>query len=79
MPRELHQKISKNKKNDELTHKKKQHIDSDENDENDEDDYNSSDLDNMNIHEIRKYINNVMPTKHIEKKIKADENFKNKS
>ena len=79
MPRELHQTLSKKeqnkkKKTDELTHKKKKNINSD--DDNDDDFGSDSELDEMTSHEIRKYINQVMPTKHMDKKIKAGEKLK---
>jgi len=82
MARELHQTLSKKeqnkkKKTDELNHKKKKNVNSDD----DGDDYLESDseLEEMTAHEIRKYINEVIPTTHMDKKIKAGERLYKKT
>ena len=64
--------IKKTKKQEELGNKKKKvgNSDSDENDESETDD------EEMDVHEYRKFISKIFPSKYIDKKIKAGENLK---
>jgi len=57
-----------NKKTEEVSKKKKQHIDSD--DEGD-DFISESDSDEMDVHEYRKFLSKIFPSKHLDKKIAA--------
>ena len=61
------------KKTEELSKKKKQHIDSD--DEGD-DFISESDSDEMDVHEYRKFLSKIFPSKHLDKKIAAGEKIK---
>ena len=61
------------KKTDELSKKKKQHIDSD--DEGD-DFISESDSEEMDVHEYRKFLSKIFPSKHLDKKIAAGEKIK---
>jgi ATP-dependent Lon protease len=78
MARDSQSKLSKkeqmkrNKKLNELTQKKKKNNNSD----NDSYDESESDNDEMDIHEYRKFISKIFPSKHIDKKIKAGEKVK---
>jgi ATP-dependent Lon protease len=54
-----------------LRKKKDSHSDSDNNNDSD------SEIDEMDIHELRKYVQKIFPSKHMSKKIKAGENLKN--
>jgi ATP-dependent Lon protease len=67
-----------NKKNEDIKNKKKKNNNSDS----DEDDYYSeseSDYDNddLDVHEYRKFLAKIFPSKHIDKKVKAGEKIKN--
>jgi ATP-dependent Lon protease len=64
--------IKKTKKQEELSNKKKKadNSDSDENDESE------SDNEEIDVHEYRKFISKIFPSKYIDKKIKAGENLK---
>jgi ATP-dependent Lon protease len=62
-----------NKKTEEVSKKKKQHIDSD--DEGD-DFISESDSDEMDVHEYRKFLSKIFPSKHLDKKIAAGEKIK---
>ena len=80
MTREISNKLSakkeqmkKSKKTEELSKKKKQHIDSD--DEGD-DFISESDSDEMDVHEYRKFLSKIFPSKHLDKKIEAGEKIK---
>ena len=61
------------KKTEELSKKKKLHIDSD--DEGD-DFISESDSDEMDVHEYRKFLSKIFPSKHLDKKIAAGEKIK---
>jgi len=61
------------KKIEELSKKKKQHVDSD--DEGD-DFISESDSDEMDVHEYRKFLSKIFPSKHLDKKIAAGEKIK---
>ena len=61
------------KKTEELSKKKKQHVDSD--DEGD-DFISESDSDEMDVHEYRKFLSKIFPSKHLDKKIAAGEKIK---
>jgi hypothetical protein len=54
--------------------KKKKNNDSDS-----DDNYSGSESEEMDIHEFRKYVQKIFPSKHMEKKIKAGEKLKKKS
>lgn len=67
------EQMKKSKKTEELSKKKKQHIDSD--DEGD-DFISESDSDEMDVHEYRKFLSKIFPSKHLDKKIEAGEKIK---
>jgi ATP-dependent Lon protease len=67
------EQMKKSKKTEELSKKKKQHVDSD--DEGD-DFISESDSDEMDIHEYRKFLSKLFPSKHLDKKIEAGEKIK---
>ena len=69
-----------NKKNEDLKNKKKKNNDSDS----DEDDYYSQseseseyENDDLDVHEYRKFLAKIFPSKHIDAKVKAGEKIKN--
>jgi hypothetical protein len=66
------EQMKRNKKQLELTQKKKKNNNSD-NDSNNE---SESESDEMDIHEYRKFISKIFPSKYIDKKIKAGEKLK---
>ena len=68
------EQMKKTKKAEELSKKKKQHIDSD--DEGDDDFISESDSDEMDVHEYRKFLNKIFPSKHLDKKVAAGEKIK---
>ena len=78
MPRDVQNKNSKkeqtrrSKRLEELNKKKKLNKDSDSDDNNES----GSDSEDMDIHEYRKYLGKIFPSKHLEKKIKDGENLK---
>ena len=80
MPRDSSTKLSKreqikrsNKKAEaDLKKKKNEESDSSENDSNNSD----SDNEEMDMHEFRKYVQKIFPSKHLNKKIKAGEKLK---
>jgi ATP-dependent Lon protease len=80
MTREISNKLSakkeqmKNtKKTEELSKKKKKVVDSDD----DGDDFISeSDSDEMDVHEYRKFLSKIFPSKHLDKKVAAGEKIK---
>jgi ATP-dependent Lon protease len=81
MTREISNKLSakkeqmkKSKKAEELSKKKKQHIDSD--DEGGDDFISESDSDEMDVHEYRKFLKKIFPSKHLDKKVAAGEKIK---
>lgn len=68
------EQMKKSKKVEELSKKKKLNVDSD-----DDDDRNSeTDSDEMDVHEYRKFLSTIFPSKHLDKKIAAGERLKNK-
>jgi ATP-dependent Lon protease len=67
------EQMKKNNKAEELSKKKKQHIDSD--DEGD-DFISESDSDEMDVHEYRKFLSKIFPSKHLDKKVAAGEKIK---
>ena len=75
MPRDSQTKLKKeqnkrSKKDDEKKHNKKINNDSDS----DDGDYESGE--EMDVHEYRKFLSNLFPSKHLSKKIKAGEKIK---
>ena len=77
MARDSQTKISKkeikrSKKQEELSKKKKKVANSDS----DSNDGSESESDEMDVHEYRKFISKIFPSKHINKKIKAGEKLK---
>ena len=78
MPRDSQTKMSKKeqikrtKKQDELNKKKKLNEESDSDDNNDSE----SDNEEMDVHEYRKFLSKIFPSKHLNKKIKAGEKLK---
>jgi hypothetical protein len=80
MPRDSSNKVSKKEqikrsnKKAELNRKKKNNQDSDSDNGNIND--SDSENDEMDVHEFRKYVQKIFPSKHIDKKIKAGEKLK---
>jgi ATP-dependent Lon protease len=79
MARDSKSKIQKSEQNkrskkEELNHKKKKNNNSDS----DNDYISESDNDEMDVHEFRKYIKNIFPSKFLNKKIKSGEKLKKK-
>jgi len=78
MPRDSQTKSSKmeqnkrSKKQEELSNKRKKIVNSDSDDNIESD----SENDDMDVHEFRKYVQQIFPSKHTEKKIKAGEKLK---
>jgi ATP-dependent Lon protease len=78
MPRDVQNKNSKkeqtrrSKRLEELNKKKKLNKESDSDDNNES----GSDSEDIDIHEYRKYLGKIFPSKHLEKKIKDGENLK---
>jgi ATP-dependent Lon protease len=68
------EQMKKSKKAEELSKKKKQHIDSD--DEGGDDFISESDSDEMDVHEYRKFLTKIFPSKHLDKKVAAGEKIK---
>ena len=78
MPRDSQTKLSKkemvrSKKQDELSKKKKKNSNSDDDNSIVESD---SENEEMDVHEYRKFISKIFPSKHVDKKIKAGEKLK---
>jgi len=79
MPRDNQSKLSKkeqikrSKKQEELNKKKKkvENSDSDNND-----DISETESEEMDVHEFRKYVQKIFPSKHLDNKIKAGEKVK---
>jgi hypothetical protein len=70
------EQIKKSKKQDELARVRKSHKDSDDDGDNDDEyDYDEED-DEMDVHEYRKFLAKMFPSKHLNKKIKAGEKVK---
>uniref|UniRef100_A0A6C0IE94 ATPase AAA-type core domain-containing protein n=1 Tax=viral metagenome TaxID=1070528 RepID=A0A6C0IE94_9ZZZZ len=63
------------KKREEITKKQKKNKESDS-DSNDSNTDSDSEKDEMDVHELRKYIQKIFPSKHMEKKIKAGNKLK---
>jgi len=71
----LHKKDKKTNSNKKIKDlRKKKIMDSDS--DNDNDDNSDSEADEMDMHEFRKYIKKIFPSKHLDKKIKAGEKLK---
>lgn len=70
------EQIKKSKKQDELARNRKSHRDSDDDDDNDDEYYDDDDDDEMDVHEYRKFLSKMFPSKHLNKKIKAGEDVK---
>jgi ATP-dependent Lon protease len=67
------EQMKKSKKTEELSKKKKVNVESDD----DGDDFISeSDSDEMDVHEYRKFLSKIFPSKHLDKKIAAGEKIK---
>ena len=66
------EQIKKNKKVEESTKKQKKHVDSDD----DDDFISESDSDEMDVHEYRKFLSKIFPSKDLNKKIAAGERIK---
>jgi ATP-dependent Lon protease len=80
MPRDNQHKMSKketnkSKKREEDAKKKKNSESSDD----DSSLYTDEDEDEMDVHEYRKFLKNIFPSKHLDKKIKAGERLKKKA
>ena len=66
--------VKKSKKMEEISKKKKKNVASDD----DGDDFISeSDSDEMDVHEYRKFLSKIFPSKDLNKKIEAGERIKN--
>jgi len=79
MARDAQTKYSKkdtkrSKKSEELTKKKKRNQDSDDDDNNSS--MTSDDEEEMDVHEYRKFLKKIFPSKHLDKKIEAGEKLK---
>lgn len=66
--------IKRSKKSDELAKKKKRNQESDDDDGNSV--FTSDDEDEMDVHEYRKFLNKIFPSKHLDKKIASGEKVK---
>ena len=64
------------KKREEITKKQKKNKESDSDSNSDSNTENDSEKDEMDVHELRKYIQKIFPSKHMEKKIKAGDKLK---
>jgi len=78
MPRDAQTKYSKkdikrSKKSEELAKKKKRNNDSDDDDNSI---FTSDDEDEMDVHEYRKFLKKIFPSKHLDKKIASGEKLK---
>ena len=67
------EQMKKSKKIEELSKKKKLNVDSDDDDN---DFISESDSDEMDVHEYRKFLSKIFPSKHLDKKIAAGEKIK---
>jgi len=71
------EQTKKSKKQDELARNRKSHKDSDDDDDNEDDyDYDEEEEDEMDVHEYRKFLSRMFPSKHMDKKIKMGEKIK---
>jgi hypothetical protein len=71
------EQTKKSKKQDELARNRKSHKDSDDDDDNEDDyDYDEEEEDEMDVHEYRKFLAKMFPSKHMDKKIKMGEKIK---
>ena len=68
------EQMKKSKKAEELSKKKKQNVDSD--DDGGDDFISESDSDEMDVHEYRKFLSKIFPSKHLDKKVAAGEKIK---
>jgi len=68
------EQMKKTKKAEELSKKKKKNVDSD--DEGGDDFISESDSDEMDVHEYRKFLSKIFPSKHLDKKVAAGEKIK---
>jgi ATP-dependent Lon protease len=66
----------KQNKKDAVNQKLKNNKDSDSDDDYEDEDWSEDEDEEVNMHEIRKQIAKILPSKHINKKIKAGERFK---
>jgi ATP-dependent Lon protease len=66
------EQMKKSKKTEELSKKKKLNVDSDS----DDDFISESDSDEMDVHEYRKFLSKIFPSKNLDKKVKAGEKIK---
>ena len=64
--------VRRSKRQEELNKKKKKAEQSDSDDDNDGD----SESDEMDVHEYRKFLSKIFPSKHLNEKIKAGESLK---
>jgi len=71
------EQIKKSKKQEELARNRKAHKDSDDDGDNDDEyDYDEEEEDEMDVHEYRKFLAKMFPSKHLNKKIKMGEKIK---
>jgi len=70
------EQIKKSKKQEELARTRKAHKDSDDDGDNDDEYDYDDDEDEMDVHEYRKFLAKMFPSKHLNKKIKAGEKVK---
>ena len=66
------EQVKRSKKQEELSKKKKKVANSDS----DSNDGSESESDEMDVHEYRKFLKNIFPSKHLDKKIKSGEKVK---
>jgi ATP-dependent Lon protease len=71
----LSKKENRDKKRDEMNKKKKKHANSDSDSNSDSE----SENEEMDVHEYRKFLSKIFPSKHLSKKIKSNEKNKKKS
>lgn len=67
------EQTKKNNKMEDNSKKQKKHVDSDDEDDNF---VSESDSDEMDVHEYRKFLSKIFPSKHLDKKISAGERIK---
>ena len=67
------EQTKKNNKMEDKSKKQKKHVDSDDEDDNF---VSESDSDEMDVHEYRKFLSKIFPSKHLDKKISAGERIK---
>ena len=69
------EQIKKSKKQEELARNRKSHKDSDDDGDNDDDYDYDDDEDEMDVHEYRKFLAKMFPSKHMDKKINNQYNM----